>query len=90
MVKIRLQRVGAKKQPSYRIVAIDARKPRSGAAADIIGHYNPRTDPPTIVINEEKALKWLKNGAQPSESAAILLQKQGILAKTKQQISSTA
>lgn len=84
MVKLRLQRVGAKKQPSYRIVAIDARKPRSGVAADIIGNYNPRTDPPTVVINEEKALKWLKNGAQPTETTYKLLEKQGIIAKFKQ------
>jgi small subunit ribosomal protein S16 len=63
MVKIRLRRVGAKKKPSYRIVVADARAPRDGALIETIGHYNPLTDPPSVEINEEKALKWLRQGA---------------------------
>ena len=78
MLKIRLRRVGAKKKPSYRLVVVDARAPRDGASVSIIGHYNPLTDPETIVINEEEAVKWLDKGAQPTETAARLLAKAGI------------
>ena len=67
MLRIRLKRVGAKNQPSYRIVAADARAARDGAFVEQLGHYNPRTDPPTIVLDEEKTLKWLSQGAQPSD-----------------------
>jgi len=81
MVKIRLRRVGRKKRPSYRVVVADALAPRDGAFIEIIGHYNPLTDPPTIVIDEEKALKWIRQGAQPTERVAILLAKLGILEK---------
>ena len=81
MVKIRLLRVGRKKRPSYRVVVADARAPRNGATIEIIGHYNPLTDPPTIVIDEEKALKWLRQGAQPTERVAFLLNKLGIMEK---------
>ncbi len=77
MLKIRLSRVGKKKRPSYRIVVADSRAARDGALVDIIGHYDPLTDPATIVINEEKALYWLQRGAQPSEAAAKLLAKSG-------------
>jgi len=83
MVKIRLRRVGAKKKPSYRLVVADVRAPRDGAFIEIIGHYNPLTDPETIVINEEKALRWLKEGAQPTDTAARLLTKAGIVEKSK-------
>jgi len=83
MVKIRLRRVGAKKKPSYRLVVADARAPRDGAFISIIGHYNPLTDPETIVIDEEKALKWLREGAQPTATAARLLSKAGIMEKFK-------
>ena len=83
MVKIRLQRVGAKKRPSYRLVAVDARAPRDGAFIAIIGHYNPLTDPETVVIDEEKALAWLRQGAQPTATAARLLSKAGIMEKSK-------
>ena len=79
MVKIRLRRVGAKKKPSYRLVAADSRSPRDGAFIDILGHYNPLTDPETIVINEEKARHWLSQGARPTETAARLLAKIGII-----------
>ncbi len=83
MVKIRLRRVGAKKKPSYRLVVADSQAPRDGAFIDIIGHYNPLTDPETIVINEEKALHWLRQGAQPTDTAARLLTKAGIVEKSK-------
>ena len=73
MVKIRLRRVGAKKKPSYRLVVADSRSPRDGAFISIIGHYNPLTDPETVVIDEEKALSWLRQGAQPTATAARLL-----------------
>ncbi|OGO23139.1 MAG: 30S ribosomal protein S16 [Chloroflexi bacterium RBG_16_50_9] len=83
MLKIRLRRVGARKQPSYRLVIADSRAPRDGAFVDIIGHYNPRTDPETVVIKEEKALHWLKQGAKPTDTTARLLGKAGILEKFK-------
>ena len=84
MVKIRLRRTGAKKKPSYRVVVADSRAPRDGAFISIIGHFNPLTDPETIVIDEEKALTWLRQGAQPTATAARLLSKVGILEKFKQ------
>jgi len=78
MVKIRLQRVGRKKKPSYRVVVADSRAPRGGAFIEIIGHYDPLTDPATVVIHEDKALKWLRQGAQPTQTVANLLSKLGI------------
>lgn len=83
MLKIRLRRTGAKKQPSYRVVVADSRSPRDGAFVNIIGHYDPLTNPETIVINEEKALHWLSQGAQPTNTAARLLAKAGITEKFK-------
>ena len=83
MVKIRLRRVGAKKKPSYRLVVADARAPRDGAFIEIIGHYNPLTSPETIVIDGEKALSWLKQGAQPTAIASRLLLKAGITEKSE-------
>ena len=83
MVKIRLRRVGAKRQPSYRLVVVDSRTPRNGAFISIIGHYNPLTDPETVVIEEEEALKWLRQGAQPTATAARLLSKVGVMEKFK-------
>lgn len=79
MVKIRLRRVGAKKQPSYRVVVADARSPRDGSFIENIGHYDPRTDLPTVHINRERALYWLQQGAQPTEAVSRLLTDQGIL-----------
>ncbi len=67
MVRIRLRRVGLRKQPSYRIVVADQRSPRNGRFIEAIGHYNPRTRPNTNVVDEERALYWLGNGAQPSD-----------------------
>jgi small subunit ribosomal protein S16 len=83
MVKIRLRRVGAKKKPSYRVVVADSRAPRDGAFISIIGHFNPLTDPETVVIDEEKALNWLRQGAQPTATTARLLTKLGIMEKFK-------
>ena len=80
MLKIRLRRVGAKKKPSYRLVV---RAPRDGAFIDIVGHYDPLTDPETIVIKEEKALHWLQQGAKPTNTTARLLDKAGVLEKFK-------
>ncbi|RLC87647.1 MAG: 30S ribosomal protein S16 [Chloroflexi bacterium] len=81
MVKIRLRRVGKKKQPSYWVVVADARAPRDGRFIEVIGFYNPRTDPETVRIKEDRALHWLSVGAQPTEPVARLLKKQGTLAR---------
>jgi small subunit ribosomal protein S16 len=70
---MRLRRVGARHQPSYRIVVADQRAARDGAFVDHIGHYNPRTDPPTVVIDREKAQKWISQGASPSEAVKRML-----------------
>ncbi|MBQ8140895.1 MAG: 30S ribosomal protein S16 [Clostridia bacterium] len=78
-VKIRLRRTGAKKAPTYRVIVADSRSPRDGRFIEEIGHYNPRTEPVEIVINEEKAKVWLKNGAQPTETVKALLKKSGIV-----------
>jgi len=78
-VRIRLRRVGAKKQPSYRVVVADSRAPRDGRFIDVIGFYNPRTKPTTITINEDKARKWLSQGALPTESVASLFYRAGIV-----------
>jgi len=83
MVKIRLRRTGTKKKPSYRLVVADARAPRDGAFINIIGHYNPLTNPETVVIDEEKSLHWLRQGAQPTDTAARLLSKVVIMEKFK-------
>jgi len=83
MVKIRLQRVGARNRPIYRVVAADARAPRDGAFIEIIGQYNPLTDPETFAINEETALKWLRHGAQPTDTVLRLLFKAGVMEKFK-------
>ena len=80
-VRIRLQRHGRKKRPFYRLVAADARAQRDGAFLERLGYYNPLTDPADIFIDEEKALKWLRRGAQPTDTAKRLLSKRGILMK---------
>ncbi len=84
MVKIRLMRTGMKKAPSYRVVVADARSPRDGRIVENIGWYNPRTEPSTIVVDEEKALKWLSVGAQPTDSVRSLFERAGINAKFQQ------
>ncbi len=81
MLRIRLTRVGKKKQPSYRIVVADSRSPRDGAFLKIIGHYNPRTEPMTLDVKEDEAIRWLRQGAQPSETVAKLLTRLGIMEK---------
>ncbi|WP_324390589.1 30S ribosomal protein S16 [Aggregatilinea sp.] len=81
MVRIRLRRVGRKKQPSYRIVVADSRSPRDGRYIEVIGFYNPRTEPATMTIKEDRALYWLQNGAQPSDAVRRVLDKLGTLAR---------
>ena len=89
-VKIRLKRVGKKKAPSYRVVVADARSPRDGRIIENIGWYNPLVEPSAIKIDEEKALKWLKVGAQPTESVTLLLKRTGIMERFEQMKSSAA
>ena len=72
-VKLRLTRVGSKKNPIYRVVAADSRSPRDGKFLEIVGRYNPQTDPSTIELNEDKVRDWLSKGAQPTESVRKLL-----------------
>jgi small subunit ribosomal protein S16 len=81
MVRIRLQRVGLKRQPSYRIVVTDQRKARNGKEIEIIGHHNPRTRPSTDIIDEARALYWLSVGAQPSDAVRILMERTGTMAR---------
>ena len=93
-VKLRLTRVGKTKQPQYRIVAADSRSPRDGRFIEIVGHYNPRSEPSTISVDNDKAVKWLSQGAQPTDRVKKLLEISGALeqfagAKTSQP-SSTA
>ena len=77
MVRLRLRRIGAKKQPSYRVVAADKEAPRDGRFLEILGHYNPRTEPATITLQEDRIFHWLSVGAQPSESVARLFKQMG-------------
>jgi small subunit ribosomal protein S16 len=79
MLKIRLRRVGAKKQPSYRVVVADSRSPRGGRFVETIGFYNPLTDPPTVRIDEARALHWLAEGAQPTDVVGAMLKKGGTI-----------
>jgi len=79
--KIRLRRMGAKKNPFYRVVVADSRSPRDGRFIEELGYYDPVQNPVNISIDEEKALKWLKNGAQPSETVKTLLKKTGVWQK---------
>jgi len=78
MLKIRLRRVGAKKQPSYRVVVADSRSPQKGRFVEIVGFYNPRTEPPTVELKEERLRYWLSQGAQPTDAVLRLLEKQGL------------
>lgn len=79
MVKIRLRRTGAKKKPTYRVVVADVRAPRDGRFIEIVGHYNPRTEPVTIDIQEDRILHWLSVGAQPTDTVRGLLENLGTL-----------
>ncbi len=81
MVKLRLTRVGKKKQPSYRLVAADSRKARDGRFIEILGHYNPMVEPATLVMKEERVMDWLKKGAQPTEALKRLLVRDGLWEK---------
>jgi small subunit ribosomal protein S16 len=83
MVKIRLRRMGRRNKPFYRVVVANSHSPRDGKFIDIIGHYNPLTDPPTVSIDDEKALKWLGYGAQPTDTVRSLFNKLGIMDKVK-------
>ena len=79
MLRIRLRRTGKKKQPQYRVVVADQRAPRDGAFVEILGHYNPRTTPRTLVLKEERVRYWLSQGAQPSETVHRLLFSEGLI-----------
>lgn len=81
MIKIRLRRVGSKKQPQYRVVVADARTPRDGRFIEIVGHYNPRLDPPEVTIAEDRAVYWLQRGAQPTDPVLRIFEKLGTLEK---------
>ena len=76
-VKLRLTRVGKTKQPQYRIVAADSRSPRDGRFIEIVGHYNPLTEPSTLKVDNDKAVKWLQQGAQPTDRVRKLLEISG-------------
>ena len=78
-VKLRLTRMGAKKAPRYRIVAADSRSPRDGRVIDTLGYFDPTTEPETVKVDAEKALGWLNNGAQPSDTVRNILSRQGIM-----------
>lgn len=81
MVKLRLTRMGSHKRPFYRIVAASSAAPRDGRFIEIVGTYNPVAEPAIIEIDEEKVLKWLNNGAQPTDTVRSLLSKKGIMTK---------
>jgi small subunit ribosomal protein S16 len=78
-VKLRLTRIGKKKQPQYRIVVADSRSPRDGRFIEILGHYDPRQDPSVLTVDNDKAVKWMSDGAQPTERVAKLLQISGAM-----------
>lgn len=80
VLKLRLRRTGAKKRPSYRIVVAEHSSPRDGRFVEIIGHYNPLTEPATVKVDEERARHWLSVGAQPTETVAGLLKRAGVIA----------
>jgi small subunit ribosomal protein S16 len=80
-VKIRMTRMGAKKKPFYRLVVADSRSPRDGKFIEQIGYYNPISEPAQIKIDEEKAVKWLNDGAQPTETVKALFKKHGVYEK---------
>ena len=80
-VKLRLKRMGSKQKPFYRIVAADARSPRDGRFIEVVGTYNPIRKPAEVKVDEEKALKWLNNGAIPTDTVRSILSKEGVMAK---------
>ena len=89
-VKIRLMRVGKKKQPSYRVVVTDSRSPRDGRFIEVIGQYAPRAEPSVVTIDSDRALHWLKVGAQPTEQAGKLLEIAGVWAAYKTEVGKDA
>ena len=84
MVKLRLRRMGAKKRPSYRIVAADSRSPRDGAFIESVGFYDPITDPATINVNLDRARHWISNGAQPTDTVRSILMRAGVYAEASE------
>ncbi|MGX7418459.1 30S ribosomal protein S16 [Carnobacterium gallinarum] len=80
-VKIRLKRMGSKKNPFYRMVVADSRSPRDGRYIEVVGTYNPVVQPAAVKVEEEKVLGWLANGAQPSDTVRNILSKEGIMKK---------
>jgi small subunit ribosomal protein S16 len=84
-VKIRLRRMGAKKKPYYRVVVADARSPRDGRFIDTIGHYDPKSDPLVYHVDQDKAKMWLGRGAQPTEAAALVLYRVGLIERPWQE-----
>ena len=85
MVKLRLKRMGTKKRPFYRIVAMDIKAPRDGKAIDVLGHYNPIVHPAIVETDEEKVLYWLKKGAVPTDTVRSLFKRQGIFRRLQQE-----
>jgi small subunit ribosomal protein S16 len=79
MVRIRLRRIGAKGQPSYRVVATEKESPRDGRFLEILGFYNPRTDPSTVQLKEDRIYEWMSNGAQPSDSVVRIFRMVGLM-----------
>ena len=89
-VRIRLTRVGATKQPAYRVVVMDSRSARDSRSIETLGHYNPRTDPVEFVVDVEKVKSWLAKGAQPSDTMSRLLQAAGVLPKVERKAAPVA
>ena len=85
MLRIRLRRVGKKGHPSYRIVVADSRAPRDGAYVEWIGQYDPMTDPPSVTLKEDRAIAWLKQGAQPSDAVKRILERDGVYDRVNSQ-----
>ncbi len=81
MIKIRLTRVGKKKHPIYRMIVADSRKARDGRFIEIVGHYNPHTEPATVTLKEDRIMEWLGKGAQPTDSAKRLMIRDGLWSK---------
>ena len=89
MLRIRLRRVGKKGKPSYRIVVADSRAPRDGAYVEWIGNYDPMVDPPAVTIKADRALEWLRQGAQPSDAVKRIFDWNGILTRSPVQRTTT-
>ena len=90
MIKLRLRRMGAKKRPSYRVVAADSRSPRDGRFIESLGDYDPLTEPSTVKLNEERVRHWLSVGAQPSDTVRDILRRQGLIADDPSRAKGTA